>query len=792
MILNNYLLISLRNLFKNKVFVGINVFGMGIAIACTIIAYLNFMNYARYDSLHTNAGDIYRVSAVRDVAGSEQRNASVPVPLGRIIQENAGDIKTVIRFSPSYGEFRMKDESIDGNLAYTDASLFTVFTFEFVAGKPAALSNPAAIVLSESMCLKLFGTTDALGKTVQQVLNSGEGYDFEVAGIYKDQPLNSSFQRDAFVSYENYTREFASKNDYWTSFNNVFVQLEHADRAGAVAAQLQPYCEPVNRLEERFAIKRYYLEPFAGMARRDAAGNSMGAFTSGAAPVAIILTLIAMSVLILAIACFNLTNTLVAISTRRLKEIGLRKVMGSMRAQLIAQFIGESVLICFFAVLLGLAFTDMLLLAWNAMWPFLKLKLAILENPHIIVFLVCLVLLTGGLSGLYPAFYISRFEPAQILKGKVDFGGTSYFTRALLALQFAFSVLALFFSIAFYQNAVYQKNFAFGFAHNEVLVIPVKSADEYSKLRNSLAQVPDVVSVTGSVDHVFGNRAHQPVTINGLDIEADILAVGDGYRKAMGFELLEGRDFNPASENDRAGSVIITQSLAESAGLESGLDQTIILHDTLKLFVVGIIRDVYTFGPWHAKQPMVLRYADEAAYQQMIVRVAGGSIERAQNAVKQEWASLYPSKPYRGATMNSLMTVTEDISRNVVTIFSFLAAVALLLSIAGLYSTVSLNLSRRMKEVGVRKIFGASVRQIIWVTNIQFMGILVVSSLAGCVLGAGLVSFMMKLLWTYYQGANAITFIAATGVVLVLACTMIGSKVYRAAMANPIVSLRED
>jgi cell division protein FtsX len=575
-------------------------------------------------------------------------------------------------------------------------------------------------------------------------------------------------------------------------YNNLFVQLEHADRAKAVTAQLQAYCPQVNEANPKVKTKRFYLDPFKGMARRDAVNKTFTAYTTGATPVAIVVTLVIMSVLILAIACFNLTNTLVAISTRRLKEIGLRKVMGGIRVQLMAQFIGESVLICFFAVLLGLAFSDILIQAWNTMWPFLKLEMDFGRNPHIVVFLAMLVLVIGCLSGIYPAVYISRFEPVQILKGKVDFGGTGYFTRTLLALQFAFSVLALFFSIAFYQNSVYQKNFAPGFAYNDLLVFPLDQPSDYGRLRDALTQQSDIVSIAGAEDNLFSSRTHAPVTLNNLDIEADIFRVGEGYRKTMGITLLEGRDFNPASENDRVGSAIISRDLARSAGLENALEKTIIINDSVKLFVIGIIDDVYGYGTWKAKQPLVLRCTDEATYKHIIIRTAAGKQEAVEDAAKQAWARLYPGKHYAGMTMASLMNVSEEISHNVMIIFTFLAVVALLLSIAGLYSSVSLNLARRTKEIGVRKVFGASVRQIVWVTNIQFAAILVLSSVAGCLLGTSLVGVTMRQLWVYYQAANAITFITATGFVLLLACVMIGTKVYRAAQANPIISLREE
>lgn len=791
MIIKNYLLISFRNLIKNRIFIGINVFGMGIAIACCVIAYLNFRNNAYFDACHVGTGNVYRVSTMRESASAEEPNAAAPVPLGAIIKANAGDVKAVIRFSPSRAQFSVNDAFIPVLLNYTDPEFFKVFTFQFFSGKPSALGNRSAVFLSESLSKKLFGTTDVLGKTVRHVLPSGETMEYEITALFRDQPITSSFQGEAFVSYEHYFSQSSFGRDDWVSFNNLFVQIDAPERLAVLEKQIQSYREPVNLLAKTFQIKRFYLEPFAGMAQRDSRATTFGVLTTSPTPFPIVLALGVMALLILSIACFNLTNTLVAISTRRLKEIGLRKVMGSERIQLIVQFIGEAVLICFVSFLVGLGLSDLLVLAWNEMWPFLKLELKLIEHLDVLLFLAAVVLITGTLSGVYPAFYVSRFQPAQILKGKIEIGGTNYFTRTLLMLQFAFSVTALFFSIAFYQNSLFQKNFPLGFAHNEVLVVPVKTEAEFDKMKNALVHQPDVVALAGSADHIFSSRITQPVTCNGIDITADILKVGEGYRSALGFELLEGRDFNPASGNDHQ-SVIITQDLAEGFAPESALDKTITINDSVKLFVIGVIRDVYSRGTWKEKVPVVLRYTGKENYRNLIVHASAGKAAGVHEYLEKQWNTLFPGRSYMGYPMDQIINVAEDVNRNIISIFTFLAVVALLLSVAGLYSTVSLNIARRLKEVGIRKIFGASIAQIIWTTNVQFVAILCLSSLAGCWLGSVLVTVMMGQIWAYFQPANTVTFIVSTVAVLWLACIMIGSKVYQAASANPIVSLREE
>lgn len=539
MIIHNYLLISFRNLIRNRVFIGINVFGLAIAIACCLIAYINLRESLSFDAHHNNTSNIYRIGSVRKVMEEERLNASIPVPLGEIIKENAEDVSAVMRFSPSFSQFRINDEFINAGLAYIDPDLLKVFTFEFIAGKPEGLRNKSAIFLSERMSKKLFGSTNALGQTVHQYLNSGEVREFEVAGLFKDQPNTSSFKRDAYVNYDNYFYEFLSKNDYWVNYNNVFVQLDDPSAISSLEKSLNSYIEIPNKLEKNAPIKSFYFEPFEGMAQRD----------------------------------------------------GRRNINGAL--------------------------------------------LKIFESIDILLFLALLMVVVGAVSGFYPALYVSKYQPAKILKGKLEIGGISNFTRTLLFLQFSISVLALFFSISFYQNSVYQKNFDFGFASNDLVIAPVEDKTEFDKLRNLLVAQPDVMSITGSAHHIFSNRITQMVTFNNIDITADILHVGEGYPSTMGFKLLQGRDFHSASENDKYESVIITKNLAEDVGLDNALEKTIIIDDTTKVFVIGIIDDVYNYGMWHKKGGMILRHTDEKNYRKAIIRTLPGKTERVNEFIKK-------------------------------------------------------------------------------------------------------------------------------------------------------------
>ena len=288
-------------------------------------------------------------------------------------------------------------------------------------------------------------------------------------------------------------------------------------------------------MREDFQIKEFALDPFVGMAQRDTA-NDTWSQTRSSSPTSAVVSPIIMAVLVLLIACFNMTNTAIAISSRRLKEIGIRKVMGSMRSQLIFQFIGETLFVCFLALLVGLMLGEVLLASWNSLWENMKLTSHYFDHPAFSIFMVSVLIFTGLVAGSYPAFYISHFEPVSILKGKLKFGGTNYFTRLLLVLQYAFSLVAIIFALAFYENSKFQRDFDLGFNDKSIIIAYVSNQSEFETYRNAIQQNKDILSIAGSKHSIFSSRYNDPIKHESRQLEVDIIDVGDEYLKTMGLE----------------------------------------------------------------------------------------------------------------------------------------------------------------------------------------------------------------------------------------------------------------
>lgn len=792
--IKNYLLITFRSMMKNKLFIFINIFGLAIGIACCIVAYFNWEFDAKFDSHHKNLESIFRVSSVREFDGQETLYGHAPGPLGEVVRQNMPDVNNVVRLNWSWSNLKVDgdlNKIFPGDLAYADADLFKVFTFDFIGGNPDDLQDKSKIFLSDEMAMKLFNSTDVVGRQLTQVMGSTLK-EVQVGGVFRKQAPNSSLHWNAYMNYENYFDEAKEeKPEDWKTRATVFLMIKDPSRMEVVTKQLHAYRENNNKVREDFQIKQFVLDPLVGMGHRDSA-NDTWSQTRESNPTAAVIAPIIMAVLVLLIACFNMTNTAIAISSRRLKEIGIRKVMGSVRSQLIAQFLGETFVICAIALVIGFFLGEVLLASWNALWENMKLVSHYSDNPEFVIFIVGILVITALIAGSYPAFYISHFEPVSILKGKTKFGGTNYFTRILLALQYSISLVAIIFAIAFYENSIYQRDFDIGFNPNNIIIAYVENQGEYETYKNAILKNKDVLSVAGSQHSIFSGRYNDPVKYESKEVEVDIIEVGDEYIKTFGLQIVNGRDFNKNSETDRRESIIVSQKFVDKFGWTDPIGKQITWMDTARFYIVGVVKDVYTNGLWRESQPLMIRNTGPEKYSHVVVNMPLDKVKEVNAFMEEQWKEIFPNRLYNGRVINEGMVESHTVNTNIVKMFGFLGVVALILSATGLFTLVSLNIIKRMKEIGVRKVLGASIGNITRIINTEFVVILVVASVLGCVLSFFAVDALMSSIWDYYQSTTNITFIISVIVLFLISALAIGYKVFTAASMNPVNTLRTE
>lgn len=791
--LRNHLLILFRNLNKNRLFVLINIAGLSIAIGCCVVGYFNFDFNNSFDEVHANNESIYRVNSVREYQGKSTAYGLVPLPLGETVRQNIKDVEMLTRVSGGGMNIQIGDEMFGTNSAYIDADFFKMFTVEFIHGSAAAMTDKSKVVISDQLATRYFGNENPIGKAITHLVRSDLKKEYEIVGVYKLPKTNSSFDEDLFALYDNYwdvSAEFENGAN-WKMRNALFVYVTNPDRIGAIEQQLKPYIENNNKVREDFLVQEFRLDQLKGMAVRDEVTNRPGTITRQASPLSAVIGCAVMGVIMLLIACFNLTNTSIALSSMRLKEIGIRKVMGSMRKQLIMQFIGETMVICFIALLLGLALADSFLLpSFNQLWPYMKLEANYFEKPEFLMVIIGVLFFAGLVAGSYPAFYVSKFQPTAILKGKQQFGGNGIATYIFLGAQLVFSLAAIVCSVAFVDNARFQRDFDMGFNKDGVIYTFVDNRSEFETYRNSLAGNTDILSISGSPNHVHSNYYNDPIKHESQEIETNIMDVGDDYMKTVGMTLLEGRDFVKDSETDRKESVIVTEELVRKFGWDKPLGKEIIWMDTVKLYVVGVAKDIYSL--WEPLEPMMVRYANPEKVNYLIVNAKFDKVQDVNSFMEKQWKATFPNRLYSPRYMNSGAIEANQVNKNILIMFLFEGGVALLLSITGLFTLVSLNIIKRMKEIGVRKVLGASVANISRIINTQFVIILVIACLIGAYGGMSMSDLLMGSIWDHHRSPTVITAVLSC-ILLIAACVLsVAVKTYKTAKMNPVDVLRSE
>ena len=469
------------------------------------------------------------------------------------------------------------------------------------------------------------------------------------------------------------------------------------------------------------------------------------------------------------------------------------KVLGSSRKQLIAQFLGENILLTFFALITGLIIAAFLTPAYSAMWPFLDIELNLIDNMGLIGFLLLLLLFTALIAGSYPALYVSAFQPTTILRGKVKFSGTNMLTRILLTLQYAISLIAIISGFVFAQNATYQNNYDYGFDMESVVYTFVKDEQGYSNMRNELMGYDIIKEMAGSRHSISTSWYTDPIKVGNEEMDVSILDIGSGYLSTVGATIMQGRDFMENSQTDVEKSVIINEELARQLNWNNPIGQRIVLRDTIALSVVGMVKDIYIDASlWDPLEPMLMRYAPQERFRFLTARADLEDLSEVKTLMDEKWRAVFPDELSAVSFMEEEKAESAEVNYNIKIMFIFLGAIAVLLSAIGLFSLVSLNLIKRMKEIGVRKVLGATAGNITMKVSREFIFILAIASVLGSVAGYYLAEILMASIWAYYVPFNPLVVVLSVAILFFISGVTIGGKVVKAASVNPAFILRDE
>jgi putative ABC transport system permease protein len=806
--LKNYFKVAFRNLWKNKAFSAINIIGLASGLGICLLILLYVLDELSYDKFNTKANRIFRVNNEVRFGDNHFDLAVAPAMMGPTMVKEFSQVEQYTRIR-WYGSFlvRKGSENIkEGRVGYGDSTLFDVFSLPMLAGNPkTALKDPHSLVITEDIAKKYFNRIDVVGQNM--IINDTGNY--KVTGVIKNIPTQSHFYFDFFVPF---IENPDSRNNSWLSNNyNTYVLLRNGSDAKTLEPELNKmmdrYVAPqlksvINLTMDEFKKSGGYVRAsFTPLTDIHLHSNKTGELW-GNGNIQYVYIFSAIALFILLIACVNFMNLSTARSSNRAKEVGVRKVMGSFRKDLIQQFLTESILISFIALLLAVLIASILLPYFNQLAG-KSIYLNSLFQPGMIASLFLLVLVVGLVAGSYPAFFLSSFQPIQVLKGKLAAGfKRSWLRSSLVVFQFTVSIILIIGTIVIYNQLNYIRSKDIGFNRNQVIVINNTSAlgDQASAFRNELLQISGVQNATMSgylpVNYSRNNDAF--FTSSTLDQKTAMSmqnwSADENYIATLDIKLLQGRNFSPQFPSDSTG-ILINEAAAKFLATKDLINKKlyrIMDVETRKIreyHIVGVIKNFNFSSLRDVVTPLGLLFEKDNG--NISVRINTANTANIIGQIKNKWQAVAPNQPFDYSFMdeqfNNLYNGEQQTGRLSVT-FSILAIV---IACLGLFGLVTYAAEQRTKEIGIRKVLGANVQNILAMLSKDFLKMVIVSiiiafPIAGWVMTKWLQDFAYRvnISWWVFGFAALVT--------IVIALLTISFQAIRAAIANPVKSLRTE
>ena len=779
-----------RTLMAGGFYTFINIVGLAVGIASIVWAYQDVRFGLSFDNFHPDQERIFRV-ITKNQAG-EGLNGYCPLPIAVFAPKDFSSVVSAVRWEDLYLSVKgAQEETFGARVDYTDPAFFEYFNFPLIKGSND-LTNKSAILITESEATKYFGSKDPLGQTL--ILHAGESYQqpLTVTGILKDLPLNSSLQFSMLTNFNNYIKSDGTflKSDEWSWMADaIFIKLPNPQDVARLEQDFNKYLPLQNNSRKDIQTQSFIIEPLREVSNHDddMAANALRERPNNSA----IYGPTVLAILILLSACLNFANTTVARYNRRLKEMGVRKVLGGSTSQLIVQQLVECSAIVFFAILLSILFNKWWLPTFNGMFDGIKLEAHYLNDRSLMQFMIFLLIAVTVLAGLYPAYYVSKYNATQIFRGGVKFGGSNLFSRILLGMQIVIAFITVTAGFSFARNAAFQRDFNFGFNQNNIVGIWTPK-ETYQPMRDALAQINGIEAMAGSRNHIGFSWRNLGIEAEGIKNEIKYLEVGDDYLDVMGVNLLYGRDFS-TGEADYQKSAIISENLCSLYGWKSqdALNKQIKI-DTLTYSVIGVTKNIYMGGFFNRLEPILMVKTLNQDYANLIIKAKPNSLHTLMDQLKATWTELYPLRPFNSFYQDELATEAQKVNESIAKIFFWFALISVMLTATGMFALISLTVLKKTREIAIRRVVGAKLSDIVIVIHKNYLLIFVVASILGIFAGASLTKLLMDLIFKINIGINMVTILQSFMGVCLLIAFVIGLKIWQVNKMRPAAVLKSN
>jgi len=798
LMLKSYLKIAIRNIRRNKGFSFINISGLAIGMACFILIALYIQKEFSFDTFHDKADRIYRILEKRPGSLGMEENVfcTTVAPLAQTLLDEYAEVSHATRIHSFYNEdflFVYDKKSFYEKGLLADKYFFDVFSFSLIEGDPqSALAEPLSLIISEKLAAKYFGNDEPLGKTISL---SGR-YDMKVTGIVEDPPDNSHIQFDFLLSLDSIETLRNDENflNYWNRAREYYTYLElqeavnPKDFAEKLPKFVNSHMVGVSLMEDLVLS----IQPLKSIHLKSKAMHDLT--ENNSMQTIIIFSLIAS--LILLIACINYMNISTARTSKRTKEIGVRNAVGASRKQLLIQFIGESFVHTIIAFCAALFIAKMVLRYFNAAVN-RELTLNIFGNYQFLLVLVGMIVLTGLFSGIYPAFYMSSFPPANILKRTHSHPPRlTRFRNVLVVTQFCISVLLINSTLVILKQLNFIRNTELGYNREHILVYPIRDVTmwrNFETIKNTILQNPNIVGVTRSdnlplsIKSVIGIKVINSV---GVEVERDIATarIDSEFLDVFEIDILSGRNFSDKFANDTKESVLLNETAVKYLGLTDPIGKKCLIWPATEGKVIGVVKD-FSFQSLHQEiGPLALTYYPDVG-RFMSVKIRPSNLQGTIQFIKKTIDSFEPVHPFTFSFMDDTFNSMYQREQRTGSFFGYFSAIAIILAYLGLFGLVAHKVESRIKDIGIRKVLGASVREIVVYLSKEFF---ILIGIANFIAIPIILIAMHEWLQTfaYRISVGGEIFLLSFGLTLMITFLTVNYQTLKAATANPVDSLR--
>ena len=797
----NYIKIAYRNIIKQKTYSAINIFGLALGLSACILVGLYIYQDFNFDNYHANGANIYRVSVEMVTPDDTFNFAQTPALVAPTLKQNYPEIDKISRIFFAKNDLITYDKNkfYEEEIVFADEDFFKIFSYNTLKGNPNTfLQKDNSVVITRKIADKYFGTENPVGK----ILNYNNRIDLEIVGVIENVPVNSHFTFDMVITYSSLTQlpQGVYLDQWGATFGSYTYVLMHPgtdldkfeEKAGPFLTEKM---ETFDRVHENVI-----LQPIKSIHMFSNLEDEINLNSS----ITYILILGSISLFILILACINFVNLTTARAVKRAREIGVRKVFGALKLQLVRQFMGESIITTLIALVFAFVFVELFIPLFSQLIG-TTLIYNLFDNSYILLIVLAASLIIGTLAGLYPAFVLTHFQPALVMKGATKQGksGSAILRKGLVLFQFSISIILIIFTILISKQINFMRNFDMGFDQEQVVILktPERMSRNSQTIKDEINAIPGVIESSASLGIPMQNSGFGTNLNPHSDSEDDqfmisVKMIDSEYLDFYQIPLLAGRKLNEIDATNYANVTVVNETTVKKLGFTNnedalGHNYTIGLSDGVKRFspeIVGVVKDFHFTSLHEEVSPLLFMYW-YFLFQEVSIKISPQNVPETMKEIKLIWEKFYPEHPFVYSFLDEdvdKMYKAEEKSFRVISTFSFLAIIIACMGLLGLtfYTT-----EQRRKEIGIRKILGASIPGIVKNISLEFLKLVVVANGIAWPVSYFLVKkWLMNFPYKIDIGLNV--FLLASGLALLISLITIGYTVIRSAASDPIKSIR--